>query len=142
MFNKKNESMSGSVGAETVIAEGVKVEGNFTSEGNIVIDGDLSGAIETAQALQIGASAKIVAEVKAKTAVIAGRVEGNVFVTESLDLLASSSITGDISAKTISVAPGAKINGRVSMQEAAQGVGSVAKKGERMKEFQEEPALG
>lgn len=138
---KKDDSRMPSAGHETVIAEGVKVEGNFVSKGNILIDGDLSGSIETAQALQIGAAAKIEAEVKAKTAVIAGTVSGNVHVEESLELLASSTVIGDITAKTLSVAPGAKINGRVSMQQAAVEGVRVAKKGEKVNEFHEEPAL-
>ena len=72
--------------------------------------------------------------------IIAGEIEGNMTITEHLELLATSQVKGDLSAKTISVAPGAKLNGRVSMQEGAV-VAVKEKKEEKVEEYHEEPAL-
>lgn len=100
---------------ETVIAQGVKVEGEFAAQGNVVIEGELTGSVETSQALQVGQEAKIYADVVAKTAVIAGEIQGNIRVTDKLELRESSNVHGDIEAKTLSVSPGANINGRITM---------------------------
>lgn len=100
---------------ETVIAEGVRVEGEFRSNGDVMIDGELNGSLETAQALHVGESAKINAQVSAKSAVIAGTVIGNILASESLELLASSHVSGDIQTARISIAAGATVNGRISM---------------------------
>lgn len=107
--------MSSIEGNETIIAQGVKVEGEFYSDGNVVIDGELKGSISTAMGLSVGNSAKIHANVSAQSAVIAGEVKGNINAIDSIELLASSVVTGDIETNLISVAPGARVNGKVTM---------------------------
>ncbi len=115
MFNKKDRHMANSKGNDTIIAQGVKVEGDFHSDGNVVIDGELSGSLSTTQSLQIGESAIINANVSAQSAVVAGIVVGNVKVADKIELLKNSQVDGDIKTKDISVASGAKINGKITM---------------------------
>jgi cytoskeletal protein CcmA (bactofilin family) len=119
MFNRNNEKSMASSNNETVIAQGVKVEGEFAAQGNVVIEGELTGSVETSQALQVGQEARIYADVVAKTAVIAGEIQGNIRVSEKLELRESSKVHGDIDADTLSVSPGAKINGRITMNGGA-----------------------
>ncbi len=69
-------------GQETIIAQGVKVEGDFQSSGDVLIDGEVSGSVVTQQSLRVGEAAVIEANVSAKSAVIAGRVKGNLKVQE------------------------------------------------------------
>lgn len=106
-------------GEETVIAHGVRVEGEFNSEGNVVIEGDVQGIIRTAGDLRIGDASKITADVTAANAVIAGEVRGNITVAGKLELLATSKIIGDVAAETISVMAGSQINGRITMDGTA-----------------------
>ena len=116
MFKDKNPTpMASSSSNETIIAQGVKVEGDFHSEGDVSIDGEVTGSVETKQALNIGATARIQADVAAKSAVVAGEVQGNIKAVENLELLATSKVHGDITTERISVAPGALLNGRVTM---------------------------
>lgn len=100
---------------ETIIAQGVKVEGDFVSEGDVVIEGEVTGNVKTRQHLRVGGAAHINADVSAQAAVIAGEVRGNLTIGESLELLETSVVHGDIEARILSVAPGAKINGRLTM---------------------------
>ncbi len=102
-------------GNETIIAQGVRVEGDFTSEGDVIIEGEVTGSVKTAQHLRVGQAAKIQAEVSASDAVVAGEVRGNLTVAGKLELLETSQVHGDIQADVLSVSPGAKINGRVTM---------------------------
>ncbi|HBP00489.1 MAG: hypothetical protein UU48_C0005G0008 [Candidatus Uhrbacteria bacterium GW2011_GWF2_41_16] len=104
-------------GGETIIAQGVKVEGDFTSDGNVVIEGEVTGNVQTSQHLHVGTSAKIRADVVAQDAVIAGEVRGNLSVTGKLDLLETSRVYGDISVHILSVAAGAQVNGKLTMSE-------------------------
>ena len=90
MFNKDQEA--GKNGG-TIIAQGVKVEGF----------------------LEVGEAAKIKASVSAGEALVAGEVLGNLTVSGKLDLLETSRVEGDIEASILSVAPGAKINGQITM---------------------------
>lgn len=107
--------MGASSGQETIIAQGVKVEGDFTSSGDVLIDGEVSGSVRTAAALRIGDAARIRADVTAGTAVIAGEVEGNVHIADRLELMERSVVHGDVECQVLSVAAGATINGRISM---------------------------
>lgn len=118
MFKKSETSMPNHThaGNETIIAQGVKVEGDFRSNGDVVIEGELNGSISTTQALHIGASAVIQAQVSAQSAVVAGVVVGNITATDSLDLLATSRVEGDIQTNKISIAAGASVNGKISME--------------------------
>ncbi|MBI4714144.1 polymer-forming cytoskeletal protein [Candidatus Uhrbacteria bacterium] len=118
MFRVKSEqSMPQQSSNETIIAQGVKVEGDFHSQGDVVIDGEVNGSIETTQALTIGQSARIHADVTAKSAVIAGEVKGNIHASERLELLATSVIQGDVETQNLSIATGARVNGKITMGE-------------------------
>lgn len=116
MFAHKENSMAHQhAGSETIIAQGVKVEGDFKSNGDITIDGELNGSLQTAAALHVGESAVIHAEVGAKEAVISGIIVGNLRVEDGLQLTASSQVSGDIVTQRLSIAEGAVVNGRISM---------------------------
>lgn len=116
MFKKSEQSMAHQhAGSETIIAQGVKVEGDFKSSGDITIDGELNGSLQTAASLHIGESAVIQAEISAKNAVIAGTIVGNLHIEDGLQLLSSSHVTGDIVTNRLSIAEGSVVNGRISM---------------------------
>lgn len=102
-------------GQETVIAIGVRVEGEFISEGDVLIEGDVSGNIQTASDLRVGEQSKIRADVLAQNAVISGEIRGNVTIAGKLELTPSAKIIGDIIVDVLSVSPGAQINGKVTM---------------------------
>lgn len=111
MFNGKREGS----GAATVIAEGVKVEGNFTGDGPMVIDGSVVGVINTNETVEIGQAAKIDANIKAGSVVVGGHVKGNIVARERLELLAGSRVDGDVTTKSLVVAEGACLNGKCLM---------------------------
>lgn len=117
---KKPTAMPSTNSQETIIAQGVKVEGDFRSDGDVIIDGEVSGSLETAKSLRIGETARIQANVKAASAIVAGEIEGNIFVKEMLELLATSHVKGDIQTSRISIAAGAQVNGRLSMEPLMQ----------------------
>lgn len=119
MFKKqKIQPMATGSSNETIIAQGVIVEGDFSSQGDVIIDGEVTGSVKTDQSLRIGESAKIHADISARTAIIAGEVEGNIHIDDRLELLESSRVHGDIQAQILSVAPGASVNGRITMGSA------------------------
>lgn len=107
-----NQSRSG---GSTIIAHGVRVEGNFSSKGDVIIEGEVSGQVSTSSVLSIGAEAKLKAEVTAEEAVIAGHVDGTVSVKKRLELKSTAKITGDINCETIVVEAGASLHGKVSV---------------------------
>ena len=112
---------------DTVIAPGVKVEGDFHSAGNIVIEGEVVGTLKTLMDLMVGTDARIAANVSARNAKISGEIRGNLSVEDRVDLSSTAKIFGDIQAKVLTMEPGACVNGRCMMGEAQ---GEVAREGE------------
>ncbi|MBI2989908.1 MAG: polymer-forming cytoskeletal protein [Candidatus Magasanikbacteria bacterium] len=101
---------------ETVVGPSVVVEGDFSSEGNILVKGTVSGNVKTAQLLTVEQGAKILANVKAHDAVISGEVKGNVRANDRLELTESAKVMGDVSCNVLVVAAGALLQGKVSMK--------------------------
>ncbi|OGH83303.1 MAG: hypothetical protein A2488_02470 [Candidatus Magasanikbacteria bacterium RIFOXYC12_FULL_32_21b] len=100
---------------ETVVGPSVVVEGDFVSEGNILVKGTVSGNVKTGRLLTVEEGAKILANVKAGDAIISGEVQGNVKVDGKLELTASARLLGDISCETLVIEAGALLQGKVSM---------------------------
>lgn len=111
--NERDASMSLSQETETVIAPSVRVEGDFVSEGNVRIEGMVTGSIATERDLIVGEAAKITANVQARNGTIAGELHGNLRIFDRLELSATAHVYGDIHAKVLSVAPGAVMRGQL-----------------------------
>ena len=103
--------------AETVIAASVRVEGDFVSQGNVLIEGTVEGSLRTERNLRVGEQASISADVFAANASVAGEIKGNVSVSERLELEPTARVVGDIQTKILVVANGASIDGRISMDQ-------------------------
>jgi cytoskeletal protein CcmA (bactofilin family) len=113
MFKNEKDMMSPVQETETVIAPSVRVEGEFVSEGNVRIEGMVTGSISTERDLTVGEHAKITANVQARNGVVAGELHGNLRVLDRLELASTARIHGDIQAKVLSVAPGAMMRGQL-----------------------------
>lgn len=100
---------------ETVVGPSVNVEGDFASEGNIIVKGSVAGSVHTSRHLSVEVGARIMANVRAGSAKISGEVKGNVKVKDSLELTSTARVVGDIEAKVLVVEAGALIHGKVSM---------------------------
>ncbi len=100
---------------ETIVGPSVNVEGDFASEGNIIVKGTVSGSVHTSRFLSVELGAKIMANVRAGTAKISGEVKGNLKIRETIELTSTAKVLGDIEARVLSVEPGALLFGKVSM---------------------------
>lgn len=101
----------------TVIAHGVKVEGDFSSGGDVLIEGEVQGTLVLSGKLTVGSHANIQASVTAGSAEIFGAVKGDITVAEKIEIHAEAAMDGDISAAVISVEAGAQLAGRVLIGE-------------------------
>ena len=100
---------------DTIIGPSVKIEGDFKSQGNIVVGGQVVGKMSTTQNLKIDEGANITADIQAKEAVIAGTVKGNITIEGHLEVLATAQIDGDIATRSIAIQQGAHLNGKCAM---------------------------
>ncbi len=109
--NPNGFASSATSSAQTVIARGVRVEGDFRSQGNVTIEGELVGSIVCGGHLTIGTEASIQASIVAEEATISGSIQGNLRITHRLELKAMAKIKGDIAAEAVAIESGAAIDG-------------------------------
>ena len=105
--------------AETVVGPSVKIQGDLNSEGNIKIEGQVTGKVKTSQSVFVMPGAIIAADVLAGNAIVGGDIQGNLKVTGHLSLQSTAKIAGDISCQVLRVEDGALFTGKCSMNGAA-----------------------
>ena len=101
--------------AETVVGPSVKIQGDLNSEGNIKIEGQVSGKVKTSQSVFVIAGAKISADMLAGNAVVGGEVQGNLKIAGHLILQSTAKILGDITCQVLRVEDGAQFSGKCAM---------------------------
>ncbi len=112
MFSKNEE------GGDTVIAQGVRLEGEFQSEGRVIIEGEVVGNIKTSSDILVGENASIDATISARNATVAGMVRGDLHADEKVEIGPTAQIVGDINARVLSIEAGARLVGKCSIGEA------------------------
>lgn len=113
---------------ETVVGPSVHVEGDFASEGNILVKGTVSGSVKTSKLLTVEPGARIIANVRAGNAVISGEIKGNVKVMERLEVTSTARILGDVECGILVVEAGALLHGKVAMDGIEMDGGKAEKK--------------
>jgi len=116
---------------ETIVGPSVKVEGDFNSEGNIIIQGQVSGKIKTSKLLRVEEGAKVNADVSADSAIVAGEIRGNMKLSDTLELTPTARVYGDVATKTLIISAGAIFHGQSLMEDGEEkGRGKGSKKNE------------
>jgi cytoskeletal protein CcmA (bactofilin family) len=113
-----------------LISNGTDITGDIKSNGDIRIDGSLTGNLNTKGKVVIGATGKVKGEINCKNSEVAGIIEGKIAVGQLLNLKASSKIHGDIVTSKLSIEPGAVFSGNCKMSDTDTnaGVGIIKEK--------------
>ncbi|OGH67918.1 MAG: hypothetical protein A3C15_00885 [Candidatus Magasanikbacteria bacterium RIFCSPHIGHO2_02_FULL_50_9b] len=114
---------------ETIVGPSVKVEGDFNSQGNVLIQGTVSGNVKTDKYLQVEEGAKIMASVRADSVKVSGEIQGNVRAKNTIELTPTARVVGDIEAKTLIIAPGAILHGKCAMLGSSEMADAKSKSG-------------
>lgn len=118
MFNSSTEKTGitdSSSSSVNIIGAGTKIEGDIITNGDMRIDGSLTGSINVKGKLVVGASGSLEGEIICQNADISGTIKGKIGVAELLSLKASAKLTCDIITNKIAVEPGATFSGSCSM---------------------------
>jgi len=107
-----------------LISNGTDITGDIKSNGDIRIDGSLTGNLNTKGKVVIGPTGKVKGEVICKNSEISGIIEGKIIVGQLLNLKASSKIHGDIATLKLSIEPGAVFSGNCKMSDNDNNVGA------------------
>ncbi len=101
--------------AGTIIGQGITIEGELTSDEEVIIAGTVRGKLSADGPVTVDAGAVVEADIGASTLSIGGSVTGNVNASERVDLLGGARLVGDVKAARLTIADGASFKGNVDM---------------------------
>ena len=100
----------------TLISEGLSIEGDLSSEEEVIVHGNVRGKLTTSDQVSVTSSGVVQADVTGATIAIAGQVTGDVTASERVDLQAGGRLVGDVKAARFTIADGASFKGNVDME--------------------------
>ncbi len=115
MFQKINKNNATDSASINLIGNGTNIVGDIKSNGDVRIDGILTGNISINGKLVVGSTGKIEGNILCQNADISGEINGKINVSELLILKASAKLLGDIITGKISIEPSATFTGTCSM---------------------------
>ena len=98
---------------ESLIAQGLAIEGKIEGTGHVRIAGRFKGEISVKGDMTIEQGAHISGEIRAENIVVRGEVEGNIYATALVELSESGVLSGDLKASSLTVASGSRMRGKV-----------------------------
>ncbi len=113
---------TGAARSGTPAGGSIIITGELKASEDLTIEGQVDGKIELLQnVLTIGKTAKVRAEILAKSVIVLGEVVGNITTSEKLEIRDSGTVEGDIVSPRLAVADGATFRGRVDMNRGQAG---------------------
>ena len=110
-WRKRKEPTRSGSDLTAFIDEGSEIEGKFTFNGTVMMNGKFSGEINSSDSLIIGEKGIVNATVRAGIVLVNGEVIGNVFATERVELRGTARVYGDVEAPVIVVEEGVHFEG-------------------------------
>lgn len=101
--------------ASTVIGAGITIEGEITTDDDIVVAGTVRGKLNAKEAVTVEAGALVEADITGGPLSVAGAVTGNIHSTDRVDLQTGAKVVGNVKATRITIADGAQFKGNVDM---------------------------
>lgn len=102
-----------------MIANGTIIKGDVKTNGDIRIDGTLTGTIDCKGKIVVGPTGVVEGEIMCQNGVFSGSIKAKVTVSELLTLQATARLLGDIITNKLAIEPGAKFTGHCSMHDAS-----------------------
>jgi cytoskeletal protein CcmA (bactofilin family) len=102
-------------GNNAFLGKGSRVVGKLTFEGPVRIEGHVEGEITAQDALTIGESAVVNAQIVGNSVVVQGRVTGDVTARKRLEIRAPGKLYGNITAPSLVIQEGVVFEGQCDM---------------------------
>jgi cytoskeletal protein CcmA (bactofilin family) len=101
--------------ASTVIGAGITIEGEVTSDEDVIVAGTLRGKLVAKDAVTVEHGGVVEADINAGPVAVAGSVTGNISSNDRVDLQNGAKVVGNVKATRITIADGAQFKGNVDM---------------------------
>ncbi len=103
----------------TVVGQGMRVRGDLTGDGDLVVHGNVEGTITLGGGLRISATGRVDAEVIASRVHVAGVLEGRVQATQQVAIAKTGTLTGLVRG-LLTVEEGGVFQGRLEVDTPAE----------------------
>jgi cytoskeletal protein CcmA (bactofilin family) len=100
-------------GQKTIITAATIITGEIQGQGDLNLEGQLTGNIEIGGLLFVGKAGSFKGEATAENMIIEGRVEGQIKATVKIEIRSSGYIQGNIFCQQIVIAEGAFLDGKI-----------------------------
>lgn len=111
---KKKDNTTYSKTSTTVIAQGTRIKGNLSFQGNLDVSGIITGnisATDDKSQLRVLPGGSIKGEVNVPFILINGTVEGDIHASKHLEFSGNAKVNGNIHYSLIEIAKGAQVFG-------------------------------
>ena len=105
-------------GKGSTLGATLRFKGDLVADEDLVIQGQVEGSILHTRSLTIGAQGRVLGDIRARRIIVEGSVDGNLYALESVSLRAGAVVRGDVFAAAIAVDSGARLTGRIDMDNA------------------------
>src|SRR5690606_21002094 len=109
----------------SVFADGLKLEGDVESLGDVRVDGYILGNVSSQRKVMIGEKGKITGNIKAQEVYVMGVMTGDIVVEGLAKIGSTGKYKGNIVSAAIEIESGAEVEGTLSK------TGSLQKEGEK-----------
>ena len=99
----------------SIIASGMRVEGELITDGVVKIEGSVVGSIRAEQQVLVAKGGTVDGDIHTQEAILGGEVRGAIYASQRVEVQATSVVHGDIATQRIMVHEGGEVNGRVKM---------------------------
>ncbi len=113
---KRSNAPAAAIGKiDNVLGSSSRFTGDIIADGNIRIDGQFEGRIETAGNVIVGPEARLVASIEAAVVQVWGAVEGDITARGRLEILPSGRVFGNLQVASLLIDEGGIFRGECTM---------------------------
>jgi len=99
----------------SIIAVGMRVQGELRTDGVIKVEGVVAGSIYAEQQVLVAKGGLVEGDIHTREAILGGEVHGSILADQRVEVQSSSVVQGDITTQRIMVHEGGEVNGQVKM---------------------------
>lgn len=107
-----------SPGKGSTLGATLRFKGDLIADEDLVVQGQVEGSILHTRSLTVGAQGRMQGDIRARRIVVQGTVDGDLYALESVTLQSGSTVRGDVFAPKVAVEEGARLSGRIDMDNA------------------------
>ena len=96
----------------------LRFKGDLVADEDLVIQGQVEGSILHTRSVTIGAQGRVQGNTRARRIVVEGTIDGNLYALESVTVRSGAVVRGDVFSPRVSVDEGARLSGRIDMDNA------------------------